>query len=420
MLYRTRVPVLNPQGRVHGYVLVQGGESSAKPFPAEGMEDPKLAEMKDLLSVNGGRRGFVDLDQDVLFKPLPTIADANSTVFCLSETALSDSMVIERCRQLKAKGHHLALNVFTHNGFDSERLDVIETARVDFASLGSKDRIDLCNICRERGIAVMAQGLETQDDHKRAHAEGFALYAGRFIEKPSSHLQRTVLSANNLLALRLLKEASQHEPCMKDLAKLIQQDFALSFQLLRLVNSAWFGLRHKVMSIEHALVLMGRREVQRWAAMMAFHAAGSSKSEAVFELALSRAKFCEQLAPLAGLAQQAPELFLLGMLSLVDAIMDRPMAEILTEIALADNIRGALLGGQSDYTPLYEVMTAYEHGQWELFEVLARKICIAPGSIPALFQNSLEWSRQALLFVGGDTDNESSDSGVSSVRMQKA
>ena len=205
---------------------------------------------------------------------------------------------------------------------------------------------------------------------------------------------------SRLVALQLLRDVNKIGVSPEELAEVVQRDVGLTYQLLRLVNSAWFGLRYKIMSIRHALVLLGMRETQRWASTMAMCLVTDDKPGALLELALTRAKFAESLALQGPMANRASEFFLLGMFSLLDAITDRPMEEILGEVALAEGVKQAILGRSGDCLPIYKAVLAYEHGLWVLFGDLAKEIGIDPDRVPPLHRSAVQWAQQAQAFMG--------------------
>ena len=187
-------------------------------------------------------------------------------------------------------------------------------------------------------------------------------------------------------------QAHDPSPDFDALASIISRDVSLSYRLLRVVNSAAFGLRHKVKSIKHALVIMGLSEVRRWIAVLAVTGISGEKSRALAEAAILRARMAELLAAPVGLAQRASELFLAGLLSLMDALLDRPMGEVVDLLPLTEDTRTALLGEAGPFLPVLQLVMAYEKAQWEQVEALAPTLGIRQAFLPEAYADSLAWA----------------------------
>ena len=164
--------------------------------------------------------------------------------------------------------------------------------------------------------------------------------------------------------MRILREIHRPEMKFGRLGEYIKQEISLSYKLLRYINSAFFGLRNQITSIKQALVLLGEREIKNWISLVALAGMGDDKPEELAVQSIIRAKFCQVLAPYAGLAQKAEDLFLLGLLSMIDAFLDRPLEEVLREIPIDDEIKKALLGLASPLGKVYQFVRAYEKGDW--------------------------------------------------------
>jgi EAL and modified HD-GYP domain-containing signal transduction protein len=152
---------------------------------------------------------------------------------------------------------------------------------------------------------------------------------------------------------------------MKAIAAKIKREPSLTFKLFRYLNSAAFGFRMEIHSVNQALSLLGEQEIRKWIAVVAMSVMADGKPGELMTVPLVRGRFCELLAPLAGMADQASDLFLLGLLSVVDAILDQPLDVILEELPVRNDIKEALLEQDVSYRDVLDIATALERADWD-------------------------------------------------------
>ncbi len=194
---------------------------------------------------------------------------------------------------------------------------------------------------------------------------------------------------------QVLQEILRPEMDFGRLEKYIKQEVSLSYKLLRYINSAFFGLKNKINSIRQALALLGEKEIKKWFSLLTLANMGKDKPEELALHTITRAKFCESLAPLAGLLNRAEDLFLVGMFSLIDAFLDRPLSEILKEIPVRDEIKGAILGKENQLAQVYHYVLSYEKGDWGSLGEQQVRIGIDESSPPRLYRAALKWGQDA-------------------------
>jgi c-di-GMP-related signal transduction protein len=206
------------------------------------------------------------------------------------------------------------------------------------------------------------------------------------------------LPASKLNCLRLLTELQRPDLDFKRLEALIRGDVALTYKLLRYVNSALFSRRDPVPSIERALMIIGSDEIRRWAMLATLPMLAKDKPGELATLSIVRARFCERLIQLAGIALTT-EAFLMGMFSLLDALLDRPLDEALSSIGLAPDITQALLGTAGDESVLskvYRLTRRYELGDWEEVERLAQGCGFTGLAAGDAYVEATLWAEQML------------------------
>lgn len=189
-----------------------------------------------------------------------------------------------------------------------------------------------------------------------------------------------------------MSELARPEIEFDQLESIIRHDVGFTYKLLQFVNSAAFGMRTTIHSIKQALVLLGKREIVEWVSTLAIREASVNKPRELAFLSIARGKFGELLAAKAGLEQRATDIFLMGMFSLIDCLLDQPLSEILTELPIADDVKEALRGNPNPLRDVYDLILAYEKGHWPEAAELAGKLGILEDLVPDLYFKALFWT----------------------------
>jgi len=269
-----------------------------------------------------GRRGFVNCTREILLKDYMTLLPSSLAVVEVLESVPPDDLVMAALHRLKQAGYMIALDDFT--------IDDPRTPLTDFANTL---KVDLRQNTLEQGAAIakrygpwrcrmLAEKVESREEFVAAKAAGFVYFQGYFFRRPEV-LQNKEIPANQLNYVRLLQAVSQPELQLRELENLIKTEASVCYRLLRYLNSAAFGIQNEVHSIRHALTLLGEREVRRWIRLVVTLTAGEKRSSELLVSAMTRARFCELLS--LRVPQGESDLFLMGLLSMIDAILEIPM-----------------------------------------------------------------------------------------------
>jgi EAL and modified HD-GYP domain-containing signal transduction protein len=192
--------------------------------------------------------------------------------------------------------------------------------------------------------------------------------------------------------LRLLRAVSQQDMDVRELETIIKQEASVCYRLLRYLNSAAFGINNEVHSVRHALTLLGEREVRRWVRLVATLNVGEKRSSELVLSAMVRARFCELLSPKVHHGES--DLFLMGLLSMIDTILEIPMGRVLETISVDHETKAALLGAPGQLRPLYDLMLARESGDWASTAQRSRELGLAESEVAEAFWQSMQWARQ--------------------------
>lgn len=189
--------------------------------------------------------------------------------------------------------------------------------------------------------------------------------------------------------LRLLREINEASYNLGRIEQILKEDVAIAYKLLRYINSAAFGLRNRVSSLRESLVLLGQDNIRKLASLWALAGIGKDRPEELLTISLARARFCEVMAPNAGLGARQSELFMLGMFSLIDVIVSRPMADIVEQLPISEGVREGLVEGTGPLRPVLDCVLAYERGDWTAVSAFAQSHHVNEATIPECYIDSI-------------------------------
>jgi c-di-GMP-related signal transduction protein len=238
---------------------------------------------------------------------------------------------------------------------------------------------------------MLAEKIETQGDFLRARDQGFVYFQGYFFRRPEMMNTRD-MPANRLNYLRMLQEVSRPDLNVPGLERLIKAEASICYRLLRYMNSAMFGFKNEIHSVRHALSMLGERDVRRWVRLVAAVGAGQEQTTDLVLSALVRGRFGELLSP--HVAHGESDLFLLGLLSLIDAMLEMPMAEVLERVPLDHETKAVLMGQPSMLRPVFQLMLAHESGEWEAAGRLTESLQLNPDEVAGYYWQAQQWARE--------------------------
>jgi len=281
----------------------------------------------------------------------------------LLETVEPDAEVLQACQKLKHAGYLIAMDDFVYEPRYEPLLEFTDFVKVDFLATPEEARKSLLQKISPLRVRLVAEKVETLEMFQHGIESGYSFFQGYFFSKPAILVAKDIptFKANYF---QLLKEIHTVGTDLNKLDEIIRRDVALTYKLLRYINSAFFGLPHKIKSVKQALVLLGEKTIKNWISFVALASMAVDKPEELLVLTIVRARFCEMLAPYFNLADRKDDSFLMGLFSLIDAFLDRPLSQILAEIPIDDPIKLALLGEPSRLGEIYKYTLSYEKAAW--------------------------------------------------------
>jgi len=392
--YVARQPILGADLEVRAYELlarrdarnffqaVAGERTSARVIAESSM-------LMDLDSLSGGKELFVNCTRDVVVDRQIEMLPPQRTVIELLETVTPDAELLAACRSLARDGYRIALDDFVWNEDTEPLLDVADIVKIDVLETPFDRLPGIAERLRDRGIQPLAEKVETHGMFHVLREAGYTLFQGYFFSKPVI-LSAAAVPTHKLQLLSLLREIQRPDLDLDGLESVIRQDVGMTYKLLRYINSVYFGFRNQIRSIRRALILLGQREIKRWAALIVLTGVAEDRPQELVRQSIIRARFCELLGPTFRLEAQGDDLFLMGLLSAVDALVGRPMREILDSLPLDDAIRDALIDERGEMGPVYRFSRAYERGDWEALGPLDE------GGVASLYVDAVRWGARAM------------------------
>jgi c-di-GMP-related signal transduction protein len=299
------------------------------------------------------------------------------------------------CKDLKQDGFGVAVNVRSEGQLMMPLLEMVDFIKVDMFSAPALTQSELPKHFASRGKLFVADKIEDEESFRQAREMGYHFFQGPFLSR-SAKLGLKKVPSLKMNYLRLIQELQKPEFDFNRIESVIKKDLSLSFSLLRYLNSAAFGTKKEIHSIRQAMVLLGEKAIKKWVSLMALAEMAKDKPEELIIQAATRGRFCESLAAAVGLGERSEELFLMGMFSMLDAILDCELEDALKGMPLAADIKGALTGTDNQFRDVYEYILAYEGGDWHGVWSYAAKLVTDEAILPEIYINAINWVDESL------------------------
>ena len=395
MKYLARQPILNRARELFAYeILFRNGIQNSCDGLDLNLASTSVLDTSFLIGfekITAGRPMFINCPRDFLLRDYVSLFPPQSVVVEILENIKPDREVIDACLRLKQAGSTIALDDFVDSPGWAPLVALADIIKVDFRLTDQTVQRSLVSRYGGESIRMLAEKVETREEYAAGMQMGYSLFQGYFFCRPEM-MQHRDLPSFKLAYLELLRAATAPEFDIQELASKIKHEPSLTFRLLRYLNSAAFGLRSEIRSVAHALSLLGERELRKWIAVVSVGVLANKKPDELMTVPLVRGRFCELMAPLAGMAGHASDLFLTGLLSVMDAIIDQPLERILADLPVRREIKEALLGRSGLYWQLLEIAIAHERADWDKVSELVREARMNEQEVSALYVSAIDWS----------------------------
>ena len=337
------------------------------------------------------KKCFINFTQNLLLQKLPLAFPKENIVVEVLENITPDSEMLEACKDIRSKGYTLALDDFVYHPKWDPMLDLVQYVKIDCLQTATADMGSVIKKLNKYSAGLIAEKVETRLTYKVTSKLGFAYFQGYFFCRPQIIRSRQIPSSK-LNLLTIMAQVRDPNITMTDLEKVISRDVGISFKLLNYLNSAFYSRGAVIKSIKHALILLGLEQLTRFVSVITLTTLGSDKTDELIRLSSIRGRFCELTSAHCGLSGKAPELFTIGLFSLIDTLMDDTMERLLEKLPLSDTIKDALLLGSGNYAGVLSLVVQYESGNWSKVDEMAQLLGISGTSLPANYLAAIQWA----------------------------
>lgn len=396
-IFLGRQPILDRNERIVAYELLfrstLGNDANvADDMLASAQVITQAFTNLGIASVLGGKPGFINVSGDLLLSDMIELLPRDKVVIELLETIQVSAPIIERCHELKAMGFTLALDDFDGDLRFEPLFGIVDIVKVDLMQLDAQALPANVRYLQRWPVKLLAEKVEDIEQADFCKSLGFSLFQGYYYARPVVlHGKRA--DPSKMALMRLVGLVLAEAPA-KEIEQIFKQSPALSFNLLRLVNSVAMGSARKISSISQALVMLGQRQLQRWLQLLLFASPDCGLDCPLLELAATRGKLMELLAKLSGRhdPNSMDRAFMAGIMSLLDALLGMPLREIVREVNLADDVENALLNRTGWLGALLTLVEKLEHNEVDAVNEILTRIHLNPDDLAEAQLEAMRWA----------------------------
>ena len=396
-IFIARQPIFRRNGRVFGYeLLFRSGLDNFFDKTQDGDQATSRVitnafSLVGISKITEGKKAFINFTGDMLIKQYPALFPHNITVAEVLESVKMTAELIDACRKLVAKGYILALDDFI---FTEDLLPLIRLAHIIKLDVKAMTMDELQENLRQLtpfNVKLLAEKVETIEEFELLKEMGFTFFQGYFFSQPKI-IQGRDIPGSKLQYLKIIRVIQDENYNFKKITDFIAHDVALSYKLMRYVNSAAMRRRREVTSLQSAVALIGELTLRKWLTLMMLCYIADDKPRELLRLTLLRARFCEQVGERMGRGRNfSLTCYTVGMFSLLDVLLDQPMAEVLRPLSLTAEIVATLTGEKNTpYSMILHLAKAYERGDWPEVTRLAGSVEEIFEHLPLFYETALE------------------------------
>lgn len=342
-----------------------------------------------LEQIVGDKRAFVNLTREYIVGDWALPLEPRYIGIELLENETPDALLVEALRVRARQGFVLALDDFIYESRYDPLLEVVDIVKLDVLELGETGLRDQLALLKRFPVKLLAEKVETRTQFHLCRSLGFDYFQGFFFSRPEL-LSGIGLKADRVATLQLLAEVQDPDISLDRLEEILARDVALSYKLLRYINSAFFSLSREVATVRQALVYMGLRALRVWVSLMVVVDA-DDRPQALKQLALVRARFCQALAERLG-EEETGTFFMVGLFSTLDALLGLPMNEVLQRLPLSAETRETLIHHTGPQGYLLQCTIEHERGEWHK----SKSLPLTPAQITEAYCDALTWTEEML------------------------
>ncbi len=398
--YVARQPILNAKRQTLGYeLLFRDGENNAYPSHIDSNRATYRLIVENFLSLGTNpalekSRCFINFPQESLLRELPLALPKDKVVIEVLETCTPNDELYAAIKKLSAAGYLIALDDFVYSPEWERFLPFVQIVKLDIMAMGLDDA---CTFVKERlskGVRrkFLAERVETEEEFLTARSAGFTFFQGYFFGKPEIS-RKGYLSPEQLIAMELFREVCQPDVDFAKVEKIVAKDVSLSYQLLRFVNTMSDRLEVSISSFRQALIYLGQDKLKIFVSLAVASFISTTKPKELYNLSLQRAQFCQLMARDNPFNQYSDQAFLIGLFSMLDALLDVSLNELVEQLPLCASIKLALLERQGPYGQLLQLEECYERADWYGVKNACQQLNISVDDVMPRITEAQRWSQ---------------------------
>lgn len=350
----------------------------------------------DFKSIIDNRKAFINFTEELIKEEIATILPSEYVVIEILEDIEPTEEVISACKKLKNKGFTLALDDFIFDEKYMKLLEMVDIIKIDFKLTRGYERKKILELKKVNNrIKFLAEKVENKEEYDAALKLGYTYFQGYYFSKPIV-LSTKNIPANKDTALKILKLINKEDFEFNQLEDLIIKDVGISYKLIKLINSSAFFMKNKVSSIKYAITLLGRKEIVKWLYVVLLNDLKENSANELLKVSLQRAKLCESISNMSEHNEKSYSAYMVGLFSVMDAILKCPIEVILKELYLSDEIKDGLIEEANLLNKILKLAINYERGQWEKVALCAKEVKIDLNKLAGAYVESVKWTDETL------------------------
>jgi EAL and modified HD-GYP domain-containing signal transduction protein len=393
-VFVARQPIFDRNKKIYAYeLLFRSGASNCFPdIDGETATTSLLSSSFFTVGIDrivSGKIAFINFTEDLIAKGTPHLFASGKMMVEILENVAPTPEIIASCNQLKDKGYELALDDFVYSKKFEELLHLSDIIKVDFRFTSLEKIEEMIPSLKKYNCKLLAEKIETYEEFEKAMTLGFNYFQGYFFSKPEV-LKNKELSASQMTMFRLIAQINAAEFDVSALGELVSHDISISYKLLNYLNSAYFSRLQPLSSITQAISYLGEKGFRLFVTLIATSMLAENKPDALVKMAVIRARFLQLIGQ--ELNKDSSEMFLLGLFSLIDAMLDRNMKEILKQLPISEKVKEALIDRKGELYVFIRLIETYETGNWAAFRYAQKKSGMGNTKILDFYVQAIEWA----------------------------
>ncbi|MCM1988685.1 EAL and HDOD domain-containing protein [Oceanirhabdus seepicola] len=340
--------------------------------------------------ITDGKKAFINFTKELLMNETAMLLPKEYLAVEILENIEPTDEVLTVCRKLKKMGYTIVLDDFVYDSKYLSMAIIADIIKVDFIQTKGIERKRIVDKLKSYNISFLAEKVESREDFEEAVEYGYEYFQGYFFSKPEIISEHDIPN-NNKINITLMQKIYDDIFDLNAIEDIIKRDLSMSYKLLKLVNSSYYGLRCEIISIKQAIMMLGIDEVRKWITLLVFKQAAEENHEALLMSTVVRARFGELLANNIELKDISSEVFLMELLSSLDVILNRPIDEILSGISVNEEIQKALNGENNILGIMHEMLNCYQCGDWTKFDIYALALGVTNVNVSEIYIEALTW-----------------------------